>query len=189
MRVTLRRGRPQPSDPVWRTVAPYGVWLVLSLGSSMVSVHWFAGTWFANASPGGSPPWYFIGQDLVDAAWAAGAATAMVTFTLLAAPQLGPNVWAALGVAQIGFAATLSGGINILLHTRSAWQPGEATSEWVTYRSFAISQSRAVDLGLCIGTVLAIACMWQFRRALLHGRDGTGGEPRAAEQGDEADER
>jgi hypothetical protein len=166
VRVTVKRGVPPLSEPVWRIAIPFGVWLVLDLAASTAAFRTFGSTWFQAVSPGASPPWYFIGQDLVEAVWASGAAVLMVAFSIVAARSLGPSVWAALGVAQIGFIGKLGGGANVLLHTRNVWQRADASSDWATYDAYVRSQRWAFDASLVLGILVAVVCMWQYRRAL-----------------------
>jgi hypothetical protein len=166
----MKKGVPERSEPMWRIAVPYAVWLVLDLAASTGAFRTFGSTWFSAVGPGGSPPWYFIGQDLVEAAWASGAMILMMGFCLAAARRLGPNVWAALAVAQLGFVTKLGSGMNVLVHTKSAWQRTQASSDWGTFDAYAGSQSSAFNASLVVGVIMAILCMWQYGRTFRAAR-------------------
>ena len=166
MKVTIKSGAPPDSIPLARLALPYLVWFLLQSVAQAGAMRTFPRTWFFAYGPGGSPPWYFIGQDAVDAVWSSAAAVLMLAFSLAGLRRLGPGVWAGLGVALIGFTGKVGAGANILLHTRQPWDSSRASTEWTTFDAYLRSQQASFSISLWIGIVLGAACIWQYARAL-----------------------
>ena len=126
----------------------------------------FQDTWFFRFGPGNSPPWYFIGNDLVDALWSLPCAVALIAFSFLAARKLGPIVWGALGVSLVSFSRPICEGVNILLHTRHVWDPARATSTWMSFDNYLQSQYVASTVSLVVTAPLMVWCFVWFAREL-----------------------
>jgi hypothetical protein len=166
VKVTIKSDAPRDSAPVGRLAAPYLVWLLLHSAAAAGAMYSFRSTWFYHYGPGGSPPWYFIGQDAVDAAWSSAAAVLMLAFAFASVRRLGPGVWACLGVALIGFVGKVGAGANILLHTRQLWDASYASSDWTSFDAYLSSRETSFSVSLCIGVVLSAACILQYGRSL-----------------------
>lgn len=166
MNVNIKSGVPAPSVRVGRIATPYVVWVFLHWAALTGAEHTFPRTWFYGFGPGGSPPWYFIGQDAVDAVWSSAAAVLMLAFSFASIRRLGPGVWACLGVAVTSFLVKIGAGANVFVHTRHLWDSSRAFSEWTTFEAYLRSQQTSHSLSLCTGIVLAGACLWQYGRAL-----------------------
>src|SRR5215210_9327261 len=75
-----------------------GVFYSISLEGSFRT---FQDTWFFRLGPGASPPWYFIGNNLVDALWSFPCALALIAFSFLTARQLPPPLCGPPGVSPL----------------------------------------------------------------------------------------
>jgi hypothetical protein len=126
----------------------------------------FKDTWFFHLGPGDSPPWYFIGINLMDALWSLPCALAFITFSLLTARKLGPTVWAALGTCLLSFVRPICEGVNIALHTRHVWDPARATSTWMSFDSYVQSQVVTSRVSLVAMVLLLVTCLVRYVREL-----------------------
>lgn len=149
-----------------RIAAPFLVSVALYSISLEGSFHTFHNTWFFRLGPGNSPPWYFIGNDLVDSLWSLACVLALVAFSFLTVRKLGSTVWAALGVSLAGFSLPICKGVNIALHTRHVWDPARATSTWMSFDSYIQSQSIASRMSLVAMAPLVLWCLVLYARAL-----------------------
>jgi branched-subunit amino acid ABC-type transport system permease component len=142
---------------------PFAVCLVIYATSLFSSSYFFDETWFRTTGPGGDPPWYFIGRSLVDAACAVPGLLAMLAFSFLTFRRRGPDVWTALAILVLSLLHPLTQGVNILLHTRYAWDPARATSEWANYEMYSASRYQAFLVTLVL-SLLVLGALWYFRR-------------------------
>ena len=165
MNVTLKRGRP-PAIPWGRVVAPFAVGALLYIGATTGAQHTFPNTWFSDLGPGTTPPWYFIGRDLIDGLWAAGGCIAFCAFTLVAARLLGSTVWWAFAANMIAFVGRMGTGVNVLLHTSHALTRSQATTTWPTFETFLQSQKTASGASLVVGMLVAGFSLVWYKRAL-----------------------
>jgi hypothetical protein len=141
---------------------PFAVCVLIYAAATSSSTYFFKDTWFRTVGPGGDPPWYFIGRDLVDATFAVPGLLVMVAFSSLTFRRLGPDVWKALGMLSIFLLHPILLGVNILLHTRDAWDPARATSEWASYEMYSVSKYQTLLVMLVI-TLLALGAFRYFK--------------------------
>jgi len=151
---------------ILRIVVPYLVGFVLYYGARTGADRMFEGSWFDQAGPGVSPPWYFIGNDLVDAVWCTAAAALMLVFSFAAVRRLGSSVWTALAVTLAFLSSHIADGVNIALHTGQVWDASRATTDWTSFESYIQSQDAASTAGLVVTLVAIVGCL------VLSARDG-----------------
>lgn len=142
---------------------PFAVCLIIYGAALFSSLHFFEESWFSSTRVGGDPPWYFIGQDLVEAACAVPGLLVMLAFCTLTFRRLGPDVWTALAILFTSLLHPIVQGVNGLLHTRDAWDPARATSEWANYEMYSVSSYQAFLVTLMI-SLLVLGAVWYLRR-------------------------
>jgi hypothetical protein len=138
-------------------LAPFAVATALYVAGLAGAERTFRNTWFADFSPGGSPPWYFIGQDLVDGVWGAAGCALLCLFSVLSARRLGATVWWAFAAGVVPFAHRVGLGLNVWLHTAGSLTPFEATTAWATFDEYLQSREIASETSLVVGMLVA-AC-------------------------------
>lgn len=149
-----------------RAAVPMAVGVLLYIGALNAGLRTFPGTWFYEAGPGSGPPWYFIGQDAVAAAWAAGGFLLLCVFTLLAARPLGPFVWAAFAVNAVSFVERAGLGVNVWIHTSDIRDRSLASTTWGTFDGYLASQGQASNVSLAVGVALAVGGLVLYARGL-----------------------
>ena len=155
---------------VVRLVIPFAVILALDMVASRGAFQSFQESWFSQREVGGSVPWYFIGQDLIDVLWSSSCSLAAIAICLAAASRIGAAVWVALSMECLDVAQSICEGVNISLHTSQVWDPARAASTWLSFDSYVQSRSIAGIGAYGVALPLVLLCFLRFARDAKAGR-------------------
>ena len=154
---------------VIRIVIPFAVLMLLTTVESRGYFASYHDTWFFRYK-GDGVPWYFIGQELVEALWKLGCSAAGIAFCWAAARYLGAAAWMAMSLESLDLAQSLCSGVNIALHTSDVWDPARAASTWASFDSFVQSRSLAYITSYAVALPLIMWCFLRFARDAKAGK-------------------
>lgn len=122
-----------------RSAVPVALFLAVLLLQTWAYFHWQQQLWTSSSSnPGAEPPWYFIGNDLLDAVVAAGALAIvlLVSFVCVRVPAYARFARMVAWQAVLWNAYKVLWGVVILAHTTSVWDESRASTTWKTFPGY-----------------------------------------------------
>jgi hypothetical protein len=151
------------------TLVVFGLYALAGFGGPLVSRRF----WTARASMT-SPPWYFIGQDLILGLLflVALAASLLIAVAVRRRYPAGSHLAAFMALLWMGYPAAR--GLVVLARTDSIWDPARASSQWQTFDQYFADPARWIAMAVAFG--LALLFHAKSRRFFAAG-DAKGPDP------------
>lgn len=144
-----------------RSAVPLAALLAVFALQNWADVHWRTHLWTSvSVNAGSAPPWYFIGNDLVEGVAAAGAMAILlcVAFVSTRVPDYSRFSRMVAWQAVLWNASKVLWGLVILTHTTSIWDEGRASTTWKTFDVYLNNPAR--QWTLWCGFALALPFVW-----------------------------
>lgn len=110
--------------------------------------------WTRSAGPGGDPPWYFIGKDLISGLFCLGGMILTLLVAVWTRRRFGTGSWMAAWMAVLWMGYPAAQAFLILLRTTHIWDPSAAVSQWRTFDEYAADPVRYVIFALSLVAAL-----------------------------------
>jgi hypothetical protein len=163
-----------------RSALPLAVFFVLLPLQNWACFRWSRSLWTNSHGPGADPPWYFIGNDVVEGL-VAGAILAIllaVAFACARAPAYSRFARMVSWQGVLWNAHKVLWGIVIWRNTSNLWDMERATTSWSTFSSYLHDPLREWVFGA--GVVLALPLVWADARHARMATAARGGQQEAS---------
>jgi len=145
------------SQSKFTTWAPVVAVLLLSVLANPTS-SWLASRfWMHEQGPGSQPPWYFIGQDLVEGLVYTAALLVAIPFLILVRRRYQEGSWMALWMALLWMGPGGAQAFYVIARSDGLWNADTATTAWVSFDQYLHDPLRRIIYFACLGGALFVA--------------------------------
>ena len=133
---------------------PVLIFFALYAGAHLAS-RWASSVfWTRSVGPGGDPPWYFIGQDLLTGLFCLGGMILTLIVAVGTRRRFGAGSGTAAWMAVLWMGYPAAQAFLILTRTTRIWDPSAAVSQWRTFDDYAADPMRYVVFALSLVAAL-----------------------------------